>query len=96
MSAFLNFNAETGCLSFQGELTIYEANAASENLCRAFGSGELRRVDLAGVTELDTAGLQVLLLARRLRTPADEPVALVNHSETVREVLGLVGLEPSQ
>lgn len=96
MSAFLNFNNATGCLSFRGELTIYEADAASENLCRAFGTGELRHVDLAGVTELDTAGLQILLLARRLCTPAGERVALVNHSETVLEVLGLVGLEPSR
>lgn len=95
MSAFLNFNPETGCLSFQGELTIYEANAASENLCRAFGTGELRNVDLAGVTELDTAGLQILLLARRLRTPGNQPVALVNHSDAVREVFGLAGLEPA-
>jgi len=96
MSAFLDFNAETGCLSFHGELTIYEANAASENLCKAFGTGDLRHVDLAGVTELDTAGLQILLLARTLRTPADESVSLVNHSEAVREVLGLTGLELTQ
>ena len=96
MSALQNFNAQTGCLSFLGELTIYEANAASENLCRAFGTGELRNVDLAGVTELDTAGLQILLLARRLRTPENQPVGLVNHSDAVREVFGLAGVEPSQ
>lgn len=95
MSALGDFDADTGCLSFNGELTIYEANAASEKLCRAFGSGALRNINLAGVTELDTAGLQILLLARTLRTPADEPVSLVNHSEAVREVLGLTGLEPA-
>ena len=93
MSAFLDFNSDTGCLTFNGELTIYESNAASANLCRAFGSGALRNVDLAGVTELDTAGLQILLLARTLRTASDEPVSLVNHSEAVREVFGLAGLE---
>lgn len=91
MSAFMDFNAETGSLTFKGELTIYEVNTASENLCKAFASGELRQVDLAGVTELDTAGLQILLLARTLRTPADEPVSLVNHSEAVRDVLELTG-----
>lgn len=93
MSAVADFDAGTGCLSFRGELTIYEAASASEHLCSAFGTGELRNVDLGGVTELDTAGLQILLLARRLEVPGSETVALVNHSEAVREVFELAGLE---
>jgi anti-anti-sigma factor len=96
VSAFIDFNAETGCLAVNGELTIYQANTASEHLCQAFGSGDLRQVDLAGVTDLDTAGLQILLLARTLRTPADEPVSLVNHSDAVRDVMELTGLENPQ
>lgn len=95
MSAFLDFNTATGCLSFRGELTIYEANAANEKLCQAFASGELRQIDLEGITEVDTAGLQLLVLARTLRTPTNEPVALVNHSDAVLEVLELTGLEPT-
>lgn len=93
MSAIADFDAGTGCLSFRGELTIYEANSASEHLCRAFASGELRHVDLGGVTELDTAGLQILLLARRLEVSGSQTVALVNHSEAVREVFELVAPE---
>ena len=93
MSALQNFDAETGRLSFQGELTIYEATAATESLCRAFASGGLRSLDLAGVTELDTAGLQILLLARTLRNPGADAVALVNPSEAVREVLDLTCME---
>ncbi|WP_191965199.1 STAS domain-containing protein [Marinobacter halotolerans] len=96
MSAFIDFSAETGCLAVHGELTIYQANTASEYLCKAFGSGELRHVDLAGVTELDTAGLQILLLARSLRTPANVPVSLVNPSDAVRDVMELAGLEQTQ
>jgi len=93
MSTFETFNADTGCLSFQGELTIYEANTASENLCRAFESGALRNVDLAGVTELDTAGLQILLVARNLASPSGGCVTLVNHSGAVRDAMELTGLE---
>lgn len=93
MSAFLNFDARTGCLSLEGELTIYEANTTFENLCKAFSSGQLRNVDLSGVTELDAAGLQILLMARQLHTPSDEPVALVNHSAAVRDVLEMTGAE---
>lgn len=93
MSSVADFDNDTGCLSFRGELTIYEANAASEHLCQAFASGGLRSVDLGGVTELDTAGLQILLLARRLEVSGSQTVALVNHSEAVREVFELAELE---
>ncbi len=93
MSAVADFDALTGCLSFRGELTIYEANSASEHLCQAFATGGLRQVDLGAVTELDTAGLQILLLARRLESQGSERVALINHSEAVREVFELANLE---
>lgn len=93
MSAIPNFNASVGSLLFKGELTIYEASAAFENLCLAFATGELRSVDLAGVTELDTAGLQILLMALRLQAPDNEPVSLINQSEAVRQVFELVALE---
>ena len=93
MSVIGEFDSRTGILSFQGELTIYEANAASEILCEAFASGKLCKVDLAAVSELDSAGLQILLLARTLRAPDKDCVELVNHSEAVADVLELTGTE---
>lgn len=87
------FDNRTGVLSFRGELTIYEANAASGMLCEAFASGNLRKVDLAAVSELDSAGLQILLLARTLTAPDKKCVELINHSVAAAEVLELAGLE---
>ncbi|MFW5824530.1 MAG: STAS domain-containing protein [Marinobacter sp.] len=91
MSGAFSFNSDTGCLQIRGELTIYQANAAVESLRHAVASGALTSLDLSGVTELDTAGLQWLLLAQRLIGPDSRPVVLVNHSEPVREVLELAG-----
>lgn len=92
MSSALRFDADTGCITVAGELTIYQANAAAENLRSAFASGSLRRIDLAGVTELDTAGLQLLLMAERLPADGEGLVELVNHSQPVRDLLEVLGV----
>lgn len=92
MSSELQFDADTGCLAIIGELTIYQANAAAESLRSAHASGALREIDLSGVTELDTAGLQLLLTADRLAGNGGPPVALINHSQPVLDVLELSGV----
>lgn len=91
MSSELQFNADSGCLTVTGELTIYQANAAAEGLRAAYASGALRRVDLSKVTEVDTAGLQFLLLAERL-SDDERPVELVSCSHPVRDALELSGM----
>ncbi len=93
MSEFLEFDEESGCLSVLGELTIYQANAATEGLRSAFASWSLSRIDLAGVSEVDTAGLQWLLVASRLPASGAESVTLVNHSQPVLDALALFSEE---
>lgn len=85
------FNPDTGCLIITGELTIYQANATAEELRGAYASGALKKIDLSRVTELDTAGLQLLLVAERL-PGNEETVVLVNYSEPVQAVLKLAGV----
>ena len=89
----LAMTARDGRLYVQGEMTIYCAAQLKEQLFaaireRAGGAS----VDLSGVTELDTVGLQVLLLARRVAVACGTQLSLVEPSEAVREVLELVGL----
>jgi anti-sigma B factor antagonist len=78
--------------TMDGELTIGYAVEQNQRL-QALLTGDVAvEVDLSGVTEIDTSGLQVLLLARN---EADRlGVSLVFHSpsEPVRAVLGLTGL----
>lgn len=87
-----NFDAEKGCLSFEGELTVYVISDATQALRSAVDQGALKRVDLGGVTELDTAGLQLLVLAKRLTNSDGEVVQLVNHSDAALRLVTLAGL----
>lgn len=82
-----------GRLWLEGELTIYAAPRLKEELLVAVRArcGEAS-VDLSGVTELDTAGVQLLLMARRISLACGSRLRLVNPSAAAREVLGLCGL----
>jgi len=87
-----HFDPENHRLAISGELTIYQAGEARAALLNALEQGPLLEIDLGGVTELDTAGLQLLLLAKRVGADDDEPLLLVNHSRAVLDVLALTRL----
>lgn len=73
-----------------GELTIAHAAEQCERLRGWLGQGQ-RRVDLSGVTECDTAGLQLLLSARRSATAHGSPLMFENPSPSVAEALRCSG-----
>jgi anti-anti-sigma factor len=78
-----------------GELTIYRAAELREFLL-----GELSRtfdpvtIDLSNVTELDSAGVQLLLAADAAARAAGRTVELHGPSEAVRDVFALLNLGP--
>lgn len=80
-----------GLLSVRGELTIYQIGEAVEALRCAYEEGQLQAINLAEVTELDTTGLQWLLLAKQLPKPEGAPLQLLNCSQPVQEVFALAG-----
>mgnify|MGYP000449798764 CR=1 FL=1 len=49
-------------------------------------------VDLAAVTELDTCGLQLLMLAKRTAAKVGSQLQLVSHSPAVLEVFELLNV----
>ncbi|MEQ8660910.1 MAG: STAS domain-containing protein [Gammaproteobacteria bacterium] len=80
-----------GGFALAGELTIYTADPLRDALLSRVVPTQPLTLDLAAVSELDTAGVQVLLVARRLAgtlaiNAAAPPVA------TVLERLGLAAL----
>ena len=79
--------------AFDDELTIVTAAEHRERLLAALADGTGLRVDLSGVSDLDTAGLQVLLLARNEGDRLGLPVAFADPSPAVAEVLALTRLE---
>ena len=82
----MQLNVESGTLlaRLSGSLTIYDVGELQTQLIEA-GSMDLPMiVDLGGVTDIDTAGLQWLIALRR---SLGEQLALQNHSQTVIELL---------
>lgn len=70
-------------LRLEGELCIYRAAELKPViLC----DPPPTEIDLSGVTEFDTAGLQLLMLAKREAMAAQRPLHLVHHSKAVLEV----------
>lgn len=77
-------------LRVDGELTIYRASEIGQTLFAALRAetGDVS-LDMSDVSEFDTAGLQLLLMARRLVEANGRRLAVVQPSECVAEVLKL-------
>jgi anti-anti-sigma factor len=80
-------------LRVDGEITIYRASEVAQTLFAAVRaeSGDVS-LDMSEVTEFDTAGLQLLLMARRLVEANGHRLDVVQPSECVAEVLGLCNI----
>ncbi|WP_432969330.1 STAS domain-containing protein [Dactylosporangium sp. CA-233914] len=81
-------------LEIEGELSIISAAEHHERLLRFLTGGPDLEIGLSGVTELDTAGLQVLLMARQEARRRELRLRLSDHSPAVRDVLALAWLTP--
>jgi anti-anti-sigma factor len=80
-----------------GEMTIYRANEVAQTLFAALRAhaGDVE-LDLSDVTEFDTAGLQLVLMARRMVEANGRRLEVVQPSECVVDVLGLCNVASSQ
>lgn len=76
-------------LRIEGELSIFRAAELKPVL---LPPAALTEIDLSGVTEIDTAGLQLLLLARRAAQAQGQALRLVATSPTVDELFTLLNV----
>jgi len=82
------------CLEISGAMTVHCAQALYAQWQPLLADPETpARVDMSAVTEIDTAGLQLLLLARRTARAQGRAFAIVA-SPVVRAVLELCRLAP--
>jgi anti-anti-sigma factor len=84
----------SACVRLDGELTIYRAAELKPVLMAPFSQDQRVEIDLSGVTEIDTAGVQLLLMAQRHASALQRELCLSNLSPAVREVFGLLDLAP--
>lgn len=80
-------------LKIDGELTIYTAAENKSRLFESLSECDELELDLSGVGEMDSAGLQILLMLKREAEHADCSLRLTNHSQAVYEVLELLDMQ---
>lgn len=68
-------------------MTIYQAVEHKQTLLAALAAGDLLEIDLSAVDEMDTAGLQLLVLAAREAAKAGKTARVVAHGAASQEVL---------
>jgi anti-anti-sigma factor len=84
---------EQAALALGPELTIAHAAHWHQRLAEASGAGGDLVLDLAGVTDFDSAGVQLLLSARRSLAEAGAQLVLRSASRTVRDALQVLALD---
>jgi len=89
MTATTQATHDPSVLRIDGELTIFRAAELKPVLLTEPMPLEL---DLSGVTELDSAGVQLLMLAKRAAQAQQRELRLVAHSPAVIEVFELLNL----
>ena len=79
-------------LSLTEDLTIYHALEQKKTLLAALAATSELELDLLQVGDIDTAGLQLLLLLKKEAQRAGKRVAIVAHSQAVRSVIDFCNL----
>jgi anti-anti-sigma factor len=79
-------------LNISGEMTIYTAAEQKNQLLAFLDCSHELEINLAQVTELDTAGTQLLLLAKQEAIKARKNLKFVMPSTAVLDVLSLGNL----
>lgn len=79
-------------LAIEGDFTIFAAQALKERLLAALNEGKELEVDLSQVSEMDSAGLQLMVATKREAGNRDQALRFVGHSPTVVDTLDLTDL----
>lgn len=79
--------SESQKLAIAEDLTIYNALAQKQTLLDALAATGKLELDLSQVSEIDTAGLQLLILLKKEAQRAGKCVSIVAHSQAVSALI---------
>jgi anti-sigma B factor antagonist len=80
--------------AIDGELTVFTVHALKDRLLAAMAHDKVLEIDLSGVSEIDGAGIQLLLAAHREAGQRGMVFKLAAPSPVVAEALALGDLTP--
>jgi ABC-type transporter Mla MlaB component len=79
-------------LAVEQDLTIYHAAQHKLDWLTALDACEVLELDLAGVGEVDTSGVQLLLMIKQEAARQNKRAPIVAHSAAVQEVIDFCNL----
>jgi anti-anti-sigma factor len=82
----------SGRVHIRGEMTIYDAALLKQKLFAALEGEPHVHLDLSAVSEVDTTGVQLLLMAQATSVARAAKFSLLKPSEAISEALGLLRL----
>lgn len=85
-------NPGQGQFAVQDEMTIYTAAEMKTQLLEQLNLCDELEISLAGVSELDSAGVQIILMLRHEADRQGKKVHFVHHSPAVLDVLEILNL----
>lgn len=74
-------------IDIEGRFSIHTAAELRQRLLDALDAADTVEVDLSRVHEIDSAGVQLMLAARREAGARDKTLRFMNHSPVVREAI---------
>lgn len=92
MEYYYRRDEQRGTLALTGEFTIYAVAEAKARLLAPLAECQDLEIDLAGVSDIDSAGLQLLILTQREARAAGQRLHLADPSPVVSELIALYGL----
>lgn len=91
---FLEHDEGRLMVRLEGELSIYRAGELKQLLLDALYACDDLQLDLGGITEIDSAGVQLLLLIKNEAMRCGKSFSMNRHSPAVIELLELYNLSP--
>jgi anti-sigma B factor antagonist len=79
-------------LHIEGDMTIYNAAELKDELIKLVSQPGEHEIDLSGVGEMDSAGLQLLILAKREAARLKTILHFNGHSRAVLDVINLCNM----
>lgn len=74
-------------IHIEGDMTIYTAAALKKELMEHITEPCEREIVLSEVSKIDSAGIQLLILAKREATRQNTPLRLIGHNRAVLDIL---------
>ncbi len=80
-------------LILDGPMTIYNATEIKSQLMNGMANASIVELDLSHVNEMDTAGFQLLVMAKRESQRHGHTLRIVAHSQAVRDVIDFYNMD---